>query len=197
MDSLLLLPDIPIKDCGEMTRYFLAHDIMTFQAACLYVHDLPYGYNTDKDNKWSLFQENKGSCTTKHGIIATLAQELNLPVKKNVGIYRFTEEICTGTQRILDKYRIPYIPMIHCFLIYKDYRFDLTEGNRNGKNKSIENFIHIEEVEPFITRKNEYLLFKRVLKEKILGSHEMINIKEITLLKAREEAIHLLHSKIE
>ena len=35
--------------------------------------------------------------------------------------------------------------MIHCFLIYDSYRVDLTEGNNNGKNHSIEEFpVHRE-----------------------------------------------------
>jgi hypothetical protein len=133
-----------------------------------------------------------GTCTSKHAVIAGLAEELNIPLYKHVGIYKFTEEISTGVDMILEKYDIPYVPMVHCFLIYKGYRFDLTEGNCNGKNTSIENFIHEEKVEPFISRKDEYLLFKNVLKEKILPSKEMEGKAERFLLKAREESIILL-----
>ncbi len=31
-----------------------------------------------------LFKEKMGSCTTKHAVIATLAEELKLPVQKNI-----------------------------------------------------------------------------------------------------------------
>ncbi|RLI66986.1 MAG: hypothetical protein DRO88_00440 [Promethearchaeia archaeon] len=197
MDSYDLLPDAPIINKGEISRFFLKNGISTFRNACLHIHEMPYGYNSDEENKWSIFEENKGSCTTKHGVIATLAEELPISVKKHVGIYRFTEEICTGAQEIIDKYQIPYIPMVHCFLVYEEHRFDLTEGNKNGKNEPIEEFIHEEEVIPFITRKDEYLLFKKMLREKILPSPEMNGISEKNLLKAREEAIKLLHVKIE
>ena len=87
--------------------------------------------------------------------------------------------------------------MAHCFLVYNNYRFDLTEGNCNGKNTTIESFIHEEQVDPFITRKDEYLLFKRVLKQKILPSEEMEGIKERTLLKSREESIILLKKNVD
>ncbi|GAG83421.1 unnamed protein product, partial [marine sediment metagenome] len=53
-------------------------------------------------------------------------------------------------------------------------------------------FIHVEKINPFISRKEEYLLFKKVLKEKILPSKEMEGISERSLLKAREESIILL-----
>ena len=86
--------------------------------------------------------------------------------------------------------------MVHCFLVYKQYRFDLTEGNNNGKKTSIEDFIETREVNPFISRKDEYLWYKKVLKEKILPSEEMKGIKERILLKAREESILLLKKSI-
>ncbi|MHA1612491.1 MAG: hypothetical protein ACTSVZ_06680 [Promethearchaeota archaeon] len=200
MDPYEKLPDLPITPMGEFSRYFLDlklnSSIKTFKEACLYVHHLPYGYNTERDDKWSLFDENMGSCTTKHGVIATLAEELGIRLHKHIGIYKFTEDICMGTAKILEKYQIPYIPMIHCFLVFQNYQFDLTEGNLNGKERSINDFIHEEEVIPFITNKDEYLLFKRVLREKIMHTSEMHGILEKTTLKAREEAILLLHAKV-
>jgi len=137
-----------------------------------------------------------GTCTTKHAIIAGLAEELGIPLYKNVGIYKFTEKISTGTDKILKKYNLPYVPMIHCFLVYKDFRFDLTEDNCNGKNTHIDEFIHIEKVDPFISSKNEYLLFKRVLEEKVLHSKEMNGKSKKTILKAREESILLLKENV-
>ncbi|MHA1673106.1 MAG: hypothetical protein ACTSYI_05710 [Promethearchaeota archaeon] len=200
MDSYDNLPELPITPKGEFSRYFLNLKsntaIKTFKDACLYVHHMPYGYNSDRDDKWALFNENLGSCSTKHGIIATLAKELGIPLHKHVGIYKFNEEICTGTRKIIEKYQIPYIPMIHCFLVFQEYQIDLTEGNLNGKNQPINDFIQEEEVIPFITDKDEYLLFKRVLRERVMNSIEMNGILEKTILKAREEAIHLLHAKV-
>ncbi|MCK4380803.1 MAG: hypothetical protein KAW51_06645 [Candidatus Lokiarchaeota archaeon] len=196
MDSYNKLPDAEIKPIGEISKKFLDLGIKSFREACEYVHNFEYGYNTDYDDKMVLFKENKGTCTTKHAIISGLAEELNIPLYKHVGVYKFTEEISNGINEILKKYNLPYVPMVHCFLTYKDYRFDLTEGNCNGKNTTIEELIHEEKVNPFISRKAEYLLFKKVLKEKILPSKEMEGINERSLLKAREESIILLKKNI-
>ena len=196
MDSYDNLPNAEITASGDISRKFLDLGIKSFQEASLYVHNLKYGYNNDKDDKMILFKENLGNCTTKHGVIASLAEKLDIPLYKKVGIYKLTETISTGTSKILKKYCIPYVPMIHCFLVYENYRFDLTEGNNNGKNTSIEEFIHDEKVIPFITTKDEYFIFKRVLSEKILTSPEMEGIEIRTLLKAREEAIKLLKENI-
>lgn len=192
MDSYNKIPNVEIKDNGKISRKFLELGITSFKEACDYVHNIEYGYNTDYEDRMILFNENRGTCTTKHAIIAGLAEELEIPLYKYVGIYKFTEEISTGTNEILKKYNIPYVPMTHCFLKYKDFQFDLTEGNCNGKNTTLEEFLHVEKVNPFISRKDEYLLFKRVLKEKVLLSKEMDGISERTLLKAREESIILI-----
>ena len=197
MDSFNNLPDASITESGIMSEKFLELGIISFKEACLFVHNLDYGYNSDKDDEMILFKEKKGSCTTKHGVIAKLAEELSIPLYKKVGIYKLTEEIVTGTKEILEKYDLPYIPMVHCFLVYKNFRFDLTEGNNNGKNKSIEDFIHEEKVIPFISRKDEYMIFVNTLKEKILTSDKMQHKERRTILKAREEAILLLKKVIE
>ncbi len=192
MDSYNKIPNAEIKDKGEISKKFLELGITSFREACEYVHNIEYGYNSNYDDKMIFFKERKGTCTTKHAVITGLAEELNIPLYKYVGVYKFTEEISTGANKILEKYKLPYVPIVHCFLMYKDYRFDLTEGNCNGKNTTIEEFIHEEKVNPFISRKDEYLLFKRVLKEKILPSKEMDGINERSLLKAREESIILI-----
>ena len=192
MDSYDKLPDAEIKPVGELSKKFLDLGIKTFKGACDYVHKIDYGYNTNYEDKMIFFKEKKGTCTTKHAVIAGLAQELEIPLYKHVCVYKFTEEITTGVNEILKKFKIPYIPMTHCFLVYENYRFDLTEGNHNGKKKPIDDCIHAERVDPFISRKEEYLLFKKVLKEKILPSKEMEGIAEKTLLKARAKGIILL-----
>jgi hypothetical protein len=197
MDSYEKIPDKEIKSLGDISEKFLSLNITSFREACDYVHNAKYGYNSNYDDKMIFFKENKGTCTSKHAVIAGLAQELNIPLNKHVCVYKFNEEITTGADEILKKYEIPYVPMIHCFLVFDQFRFDLTEGNYNGKKKPINDYIHSERVDPFISGKDEYLLFKKILKDYILPSKEMEGIKERALLKARLESIRLLLKIIE
>lgn len=197
MDSYQHLPDAEIHPVGVVSTKFLELGITSFKQACYYVHNLEYGFNSDYADKMILFKEQKGTCTTKHAVIAGLAEELHIPVHKHVGIYKFTEDISIGATAILKKYGVPYVPMIHCFLVYHQYEFDLTEGNNNGKKKGINEFIHAEKVTPFINPKDEYLLFKRVLHEKVLPSPEMHGIEEKRLLQARTDCVALLKHNIE
>jgi len=160
------------------------------------VHALPYGYNSDKNDLMILFKENMGTCTTKHAVIGTLAEELGLPVAKHVGIYRMTEDLVTGTNAILDKYNLPNVPMLHCFLVYDRYRVDLTEGNHNGKNRAIDEFLFTAEVTPNIPSKDEYLLYRNALKERILAMDEYAGIEMKHILQAREEGLALLKENV-
>ena len=196
MDKLTVFPDKPISNVGIISAKFLNLGIDSFIDACRYVHTLPYGYNTDRDDLMILFKENLGTCTTKHAVIATLAEELNLPIAKNVGIYAMTEEIVTGTNEILEKYNLPYVPMVHCFLVYDEYRIDLSEGNNNGKNRSIEKFLYTERAESNISAKDEFLLYRKALKDHILTRKEMAAVDITQILHAREEGLKLLKHNI-
>lgn len=196
MDEYTVFPNQIISKKGIISEKFISLKINNFWDACSYVHGLPYGYNSTTDDILILFKEGCGSCTTKHAVIATLAEELNIPVYKTVGIYAMNEEIVTGTNHILEKYHLPYLPMIHCFLVYDSYRVDLTEGNENGKNRSIEEFLFTEKVIPNISEKDEYLLYKTTLKNYIMNQKEMEGIKMLDVLRARAEGITLLRSKV-
>lgn len=196
MEKYSVLPDKPITEAGPVTKKFLELGIESFHTACRYVHELPYGYNSNREDVMILFQENKGSCTTKHGVIATLAEELGLSVGKTVGIYALTEDIVTGADQVLSKYALPYLPLVHCYLESGGHRVDLTEGNNNGKNKPLDEFLYTEKVDPMISGKNEYMIYRKVLKEDILQRDEMKGIDLRSILYAREEALKLLKAKV-
>lgn len=196
MDDIAVFPHRHFVAVGVISEKFLSLEIDSFIDACRYVRALPYGYNTDRDDLMILFKENRGNCTTKHAVIATLAEEVGIPVAKNVGIYAMTEEIVTGTNEILGKYALPYVPMVHCFLVYKEYRVDLSEGNDNGKNRPIEEFLFTRNVEPNISAKEEYLLYRKALMDHILTRKEMAGVDFKKILFAREEGLKLLKHNI-
>ena len=197
MQSYTVFPNKPIVENGPISRTFLSMGINDFHHACRYVHELPYGYNSDRDDLMILFKENMGSCTTKHAVIATLATKLEIAIDKHVGIYAMTERLVTGTQNILDRYNLPYLPMVHCFLVFEAHWVDLSEGNQNGKNGPIDDFLYMEKVIANIPGKDEYLLYRRVINEHILTRPEFYDINIKTILKAREEGLSLLRANIQ
>jgi hypothetical protein len=196
MDPIETFPDAPIDGAGAISLEFTRRGVTGFSDACRYVHQMPYGYNKDRDDIMILFKEGFGTCTTKHAVIATLARELNLSVVKKIGIYAMTEEIVTGTNDILGQDNLPYVPMVHCFLAMEEKRVDLTAGNHNGKNCHIDDFLFTQEVLPNISAKEEYLLYRNALKDHILLREELRGVPLKHLLQAREAGIKLLRSKV-
>jgi hypothetical protein len=155
MDSIEVFPNVNIQAKGAVSEKFLERKIETFCTACHWIKNLPYGSNSNNENSLILFEENRGTCTTKHGVIARLASELELEVYKNLGFYRLNDEIVRGVNAILQTHRLKFIPQIHCFLEYESFRVDLTEGNCNGKNKTIEDYDFVVRVKPDLTHEEQ------------------------------------------
>jgi hypothetical protein len=197
MNPFTMFPDKKISEAGPVSKEFLALGIRSFHEACRYVHGLPYGYNSDRDDLMILFKEKVGTCTTKHAVIATLATELGLPITRGVGIYAMTEAIVTGADKILAEYSLPYVPMIHCFMEYGGYRVDLTEGNRNGKNRPIDGFLYTDRVAAAISAKDEYMIYRRALSEVILKRDDLKGADIKRVLHAREEGLKLLKANLQ
>ena len=197
MDKFRVFPEKAITGADPVSKAFRDLGIRSFQEACRYVHGLPYGYNSNRDELMILFREKMGTCTTKHAVIATLAAELGLPITRGVGIYPMTEAIVTGADKILAEYRLPYVPMIHCFLEYGSHRVDLTEGNRNGKNRPIDDFLYTDRVAAAISAKDEYMLYRKALGNVILKRDELKGVDLKRILHAREEGLKLLKANLQ
>ncbi|MDZ7811407.1 MAG: hypothetical protein U5L11_16900 [Arhodomonas sp.] len=91
MDPSSSLPeDITFKDGGPVTEAFLQRAIRDFQQAACHVRDMPYGHNSRRDDPLVVFREDRGTCTTKHSLIASLAEEQGL----NVGVR--LRDLCHG-----------------------------------------------------------------------------------------------------
>jgi hypothetical protein len=197
MTSFKVFPDKTVTENGPIAETFLSLGVRSFLEACRYVHGLPYGYNSDRDDLMILFKEKMGTCTTKHAVIGTLARELGLPIYKNLGIYAMTEELVTGTHKLLVEFGLPYIPMLHCFLGYEGFRVDLTEGNRNGKNRPIDDFLYTDRVDAAISAKDEYRIYRKALSEVILKRPELEGADIKRILHAREEGLKLLKANLQ
>ena len=151
MHPINVLPDVALQPGDPVSEQCLQRGLTTFHEACHWVKALPYGANSSSEDSLILFEEGYGNCTTKHGAIARLAAAHTLPISKYLGFYRLNDNIVTGVNALLAPHGLDFIPQSHCFLVYKDYRVDLTEGNCNGKNKTIEDYDFVIQVAPDLT----------------------------------------------
>lgn len=187
MNNIEVLPNSQISSNGVISQQFYRRNLTTFHQACHWVKNLPYGSNSSNDDSLIIFQEGKATCTNKHGIISRLAEELDLEIYKNLGFYRLNDEIVTGINKIIEPYGLSFIPQIHCFLEYKNYRIDLTEGNCNGKNKTIEDYDFVVRVKPDLTHQEHETYYLEYLEKYFLIEPKLKELGAIKILELLAE----------
>lgn len=73
-NPLQQLPNRPFSAAGPFTLLFEAAGIHDFAAAARHVLTLPYGRITDRNKLRLVLEESRGTCTTKHALLAVLAR---------------------------------------------------------------------------------------------------------------------------
>src|SRR4030095_6224530 len=128
MQSWEALPKVPVRPAGQLTADMMACGIGDFRAAGYYLHLLPYGRNTNRSDFRLVLSERRGTCSTKHALLAELAREQQLAVILSLGIYERAERNSPGVGVILGRYGLPCLPEAHCYLTYTGIRIDITRS---------------------------------------------------------------------
>jgi len=147
MESWAVLPQHPLQPCRRIGAQFLARGYRDFRAAARYVGLLPYGRNSNRSDFRLVLPEQRGTCSTKHALLATLAGELRLPLQLRLGIYEMSEENTPGVGPILDAHELACIPEAHCYLIYNGRRIDVTRSSVTPA-APVAHFLHEERISP-------------------------------------------------
>jgi hypothetical protein len=123
---------------------FRAAGVHDFADAARHILALPYGRIADRSKFWLVLEEGRGTCTTKHALLAELAREQQIDVDLTLGIYEMNERNTPGVGRVLSRHGLTYIPEAHCYLLYKGGRIDVT-GVPAGA-QPIDHFLHEEPI---------------------------------------------------
>src|SRR5215472_5557110 len=92
--------------------------VSSFRDAAHLVAALPYGRGSKRSDHLMVLFENKGTCSTKHGLLALLAQEQNLPIALYLGIYEMNGLNTPGVGPVLETNCLTAIPEAHSYLKY-------------------------------------------------------------------------------
>jgi hypothetical protein len=123
-----MLPEAPLNAAGPDSEAFLRIGCASFRGAAQYLHELPYGRNADRANFRLVLVERRGTCSTKHALLAAVALEQKLPVSLMIGIFDMTQANTPGVGRVLAAHRLRSIPEAHCYLEYAGHRVDITRA---------------------------------------------------------------------
>lgn len=106
-----------IRRRGIVSRGFLERGIPEFSEAIHYIHQLPYGRNSNKQDLYTVFADGCATCSTKHAILKQLASENEWQdVSLYLGIFRMQKRNTHSIDNILSQHKLEYIPEAHCYL---------------------------------------------------------------------------------
>ena len=188
-----MLPNHELLHNTATAQHLLLEKCANFKDACQFIKALPYGRNSDRANWRLVLTERKGTCSTKHALLKSLADELKIPLNLTLGIFKMTTANTPEIQKILEQNKLPYIPEAHCYLTYEGQRFDFTRSQATPLNSGdllLEVSIEVDDIGE---RKVE--LHKKFLQEHI---GEVEHFKYLTLSKLwkiREQCIDVISSK--
>ena len=140
------LPDFALDASRPLGARFAALGILDYRGATRYVRSLPYGRNSDRSDWLLILNEGRGTCSTKHALLAELAREHGRRGALVLGVYEMDAINTPGVGTVLEHDGLRRVPEAHCYLVYEGARVDLT---RQGGEGQIQRFLHEEEIEPY------------------------------------------------
>ncbi len=186
------LPRAKLRPAGPVTARLLALGVETFEAAADHVRRLPYGRNSDRDDFQLVLSERRGTCSTKHALLAALALEQGLDVALCIGIYEMTGRNTPGVGPALERHGLPHLPEAHCYLICGGRRIDVTRAGAEPE-APIDRFLYEERIEPAKIGRYKTELHERFLRGWAAESEQAGGRSFEDLWSIREECIAALH----
>jgi hypothetical protein len=140
------LPDVALISDASASAAFRARGVQDLRAAARHVRDLPYGRITDRARPGLVLEEGRGTCTTKHALLAEVAAAQGVDLALVLGIYEMSEANTPGVGTVLARHGLTAIPEAHCYVGWKGQRIDVTRAVTAVE--PITSFLHEERIDP-------------------------------------------------
>ena len=183
-----------INSNGEISQLFLKNNCFDFHSASIFIRNLPYRRNLNKDNLPTVFIDEYGTCSTKHALLKILAEENNQPhFKLILGIFKMNGINTPKIKSVFETLREPqsdkleYIPEAHNYLKFKNQILDFTKKN-SSENDFINDLLEETEIQPHQINQFKIEFHKNYLK-KWLSEHPEIHYSLDELWNIRELCI--------
>lgn len=185
---------VKLESNDKLTLLVREKDIEYWEDLLIFIRDLPYGRNTNREDFSLVIKELRGTCSSKHAFLKEIADRNGIEnVKLILGIYKMNENNTPKIKNTISKIALDYIPEAHCYLKIENIVLDLTMNESNFEKikddviKEIE--INADDVGEF---KVEF--HKNYLKNWIEKENMKISFEEIW--KQREKCIRKLEEKL-
>lgn len=179
-----------LKSKDPLTGLIKEKGIDTFDELLLYIRRIPYGRNSNREDLSRVIIENKGTCSSKHALVKSIADENQLnDVKLILCMYKMSERNTQNIGEHLSNNNLDYIPEAHCYLLIDDEKIDLT--NEHSDLTEIQDAI-LQEVEILPNQVIDYKVqfHKDYLKDWV--NEEELNMTVDQVWQIRESCIKSL-----
>jgi len=140
--------DFKLTSKDKLTELAKSSGINSWNELTEFIKNLPYGRNKNRTDFGLVLSEKKGTCSSKHALLKSIADLNKISnIKLVIGIYRMNELNTPKIGTELTDNSIEFIPEAHCYLKIKDKRIDLT--SKTSEFQKIEqDLIQEKEIEP-------------------------------------------------
>ena len=128
MESWPALPSVAFSATPPIGGALVSRGVSSLRDAGRYLCELPYGRNSDRSDFMLVLAEGRGTCSTKHALLAALAREQGIALRLMLGIYEMREANTPGVGKVLAKHGLVSVPEAHCYVAWGDARIDVTRS---------------------------------------------------------------------
>lgn len=165
--------------------------IHSFSDACNFVAKLPYGRNVNREDFGLVLSEKKGTCSSKHALLAELALENAHPeVELIAGIFLMSGETHAKLASFFENKSYASLPECHCYLRFKGERFDFTDTS-DALERIAPKLVREQRIDPNQVSDWKIVIHKDYL-QRWLNRNPGIGMTLEDVWKEREEAILIL-----
>ena len=177
---------------GHVGSALRASGITRFREAANYVKSLPYGRTFQPADPLSVLREHRGTCSTKHALLALAADEIgSFSVELMLCFFDMNERTTRGVGRVLKTYGLTSIPEAHCYLRIGGSPYDFT-GLPQSAESPLDNIFSEEVVAP-----HELLAEKAVRHRAYIRAWaKQHNLDPEVVWQAREKCIEALSTHV-
>ena len=183
--------DFKLTSSEQYSTRFREAGIHSFKEACEFTANLPYGRNANREDFGLVLSEGKGTCSSKHALLASLALENGHPeIELIAGIFLMSEETHLKLTDFFQDKTYAAIPECHCYLRLNGERFDFTDTS-NGLERISPKLVREQRIDPNQVSDWKVMIHKHYL-QGWLNRNPPFQLTLDEIWKDREEAIALL-----
>lgn len=121
--------DFPLDKSKEIGSLFYKEKVYTFHEALKYIHNLLYKRISNLEDLKLVLLEKRGTCSSKHGLLALLAEENgHFDIEVKLGYFNFFSKTVPNLKERFNDLGSDLIIEAHCYLSCKGCIIDVTSN---------------------------------------------------------------------